>query len=109
MSKNLPEDRDLEREMLEMMHDYHPDNFDAEDIQPMFVILFSILLPVWYIYSWVVCKSFYHELSSTEQTSALGPGVRRQNRVVAWSVATPVVRKFNNTKIVIDVINLSLA
>jgi len=86
MSSNLPEHRDLEQEALDTMERYHPENLDEEDIRPLFSILVSILLPAWYIYTWVAAKSLYHNLSMVEMQASSTPGLRRPNRVVAWNV-----------------------
>ena len=66
------------------MDRYHPENLDEEDIKPMLTILLSILLPTWYIYTWVASRSLYHTLSLLEMQASSAPGARRQNRVLAW-------------------------
>jgi len=84
MTNNMPEQRDLEREALDKLHSFHPDNFQEEDIRPLGAILVSLFLPAWYLYTWVASKSLYHNLSIHATPSSTG--FRRSNRVVAWSV-----------------------
>eukprot|EP00090_Calanus_glacialis_P021608 TRINITY_DN33337_c0_g1_i3.p1 TRINITY_DN33337_c0_g1~~TRINITY_DN33337_c0_g1_i3.p1 ORF type:complete len:279 (+),score=104.59 TRINITY_DN33337_c0_g1_i3:175-1011(+) len=85
LSNHLPEYRDLEQEAVEAMDRYHPENLDEEDIKPMLTILVSILLPTWYIYTWVASKSLYNTLSLLEIQASSAPGARRPNRVLAWN------------------------
>jgi hypothetical protein len=85
LSNHLPEYRDLEQEAVEAMDRYHPENLDEEDIKPMLSILVSILLPTWYIYTWVASRSLYHTLSLLEMQASSAPGARRPNRVLAWN------------------------
>ena len=81
----MPEQRDLEKEALDTLHRFHPDNIQEEDIRPLGAILVSVFLPAWYLYTWVASKSLYHNLS-LQATPSSSAGFRRSNRVVAWSV-----------------------
>jgi len=85
LTNNMPEQRDLEKEALDTLHRFHPDNIQEEDIRPLGAILVSVLLPAWYLYTWVASKSLYHILS-LQATPSSSAGFRRSNRVVAWSV-----------------------
>ena len=69
------------------MDRYHPENLDEEDIKP----LLTILLPTWYIYTWVASRSLYNTLSLLEMQASSPPGASRPNRVLAWNVESSQV------------------
>lgn len=82
----LPKDANIQQEMEEAIHEvtnYHYDNMDEEDMRKVVTTAALVLIPIFYLYTWLCARSLYLQLSFGEVEPS--PGQRRPpGRLQAW-------------------------
>ena len=74
----LPKDANIQREVEEAMHEvsnYQFDNMDEEEVRKVITTATLVLLPIFYLYTWLCTRSLYLELGLGEVEPS--PGQRR--------------------------------
>ena len=74
----LPKDANIQQEVEDAMHEvsnYEFDNMDEEEVRKVISTATLVLLPIFYIYTWLCARSLYLELSIGEVEPS--PGQRR--------------------------------
>lgn len=83
----LPKDANIQKEVEEAMHEvsnYQFDNMDEEEVRKVITTATLVLLPIFYLYTWLCTRSLYLELGLGEVEPS--PGQRRPpGRLQAWS------------------------
>ena len=74
----LPKDADIQQEVEEAMHEvsnYQFDDMDEEEVRKVVTTATLVLLPLFYLYTWLCARSLYLDLSIGEVEPS--PGQRR--------------------------------
>ena len=74
----LPKDANIQREVEEAMHEvsnYQFDNMDEEEVRKVVTTATLVLLPIFYLYTWLCARSLYLDISLGEVEPS--PGQRR--------------------------------
>ena len=90
VSSLLPEDRDLRAEVEDAMEEvanYDFASLTEEQIREVITMSALVILPLFYVYTWVAAHSHYQALTSAEVQTA--PGQRRVQGRRAWAERRP--------------------
>ena len=74
----LPKDANIQQEVEEAMHEvsnYQFDDMDEEEVRKVVTTATLVLLPLFYLYTWLCARSLYLDLSIGEVEPS--PGQRR--------------------------------
>ena len=76
MSNNLPDDTDLKQETLDFMEEVEadlesPEEMKVERLEELVVAGLSVLLPLFYIYTWTAARSLFIKLGDQETLNSL--------------------------------------
>ena len=74
----LPKDANIQQEVEDAMHEvsnYEFDNMDEEEVRKVVTTATLVLLPIFYLYTWLCTRSLYLDLSLSEVEPS--PGQRR--------------------------------
>ena len=74
----LPKDADIQQEVEDAMHEvsnYQFDNMDEEEVRKVVTTATLVLLPIFYLYTWLCARSLYLDISLGEVEPS--PGQRR--------------------------------
>ena len=76
MSNNLPDDTDLKQETLDFMEEMEadlesPEDVTVERLEELGLAGLSVLLPLFYIYTWVAVRSLFVQLAEQETLNSL--------------------------------------
>ena len=83
----LPKDANIQQEMEEAIHEvtnYRYDNMDEEDIRKVVTTAALVLIPIFYLYTWLCARSLYLQLSFGEVEPSPG-----QRRPPGWALGSP--------------------
>ena len=76
MSNNLPDDTDLKQETLDFMEEVEadlesPEEVTVERLEELGVAGLSVLLPLFYIYTWTAARSLFVKLGQQDTDNSL--------------------------------------
>ena len=76
MSNNLPDDSDLQQETLDFMEEVEadlesPEEVTVERLEELGLAGLSVLLPLFYIYTWTAARSLFLKLGEQETVNSL--------------------------------------
>ena len=76
VSNNLPDDTDLKQETLDFMEEMEadlesPEDVTVERLEELGLAGLSVLLPLFYIYTWVAVRSLFVQLAEQETANSL--------------------------------------
>ena len=83
----LPKDANIQQEMEEAIHEvtnYRYDNMDEEDIRKVVTTAALVLIPIFYLYTWLCARSLYLQLSFGGVEPSPG-----QRRPPGWALGSP--------------------